>query len=225
MPCVPARLMIACSVIATFAMPAVAAPPQDETERTLYALGALISGNLATFGLTKKEADLVARGLVDATVSETPVIDLATYAPKVEALQATRQQAAASSERAAGAAYLAKAATEPGAARTSSGLVQRSLVAGSGAKPTATNRVKVHYEGRLIDGTVFDSSIARGEPASFALSGVIPCWTEAMQAVKVGGKTRIVCPPELAYGDNGSPPVIPGGATLVFEVELLAIEP
>ena len=88
----------------------------------------------------------------------------------------------------------------------------------------ATSTVKVHYEGKLINGKVFDSSIARKEPASFPLSGVIRCWTEAVQLMKVGGKSRLVCPSDLAYGDMGSPPNIPGGATLIFEVELLAIE-
>jgi FKBP-type peptidyl-prolyl cis-trans isomerase FkpA len=81
----------------------------------------------------------------------------------------------------------------------------------------------VHYEGKLVDGTVFDSSLRRGEPATFPLNGVIPCWTEGVQQIKVGGKARLVCPPETAYGERGSPPRIPGGSTLVFEVELLDI--
>jgi FKBP-type peptidyl-prolyl cis-trans isomerase FkpA/FKBP-type peptidyl-prolyl cis-trans isomerase FklB len=83
----------------------------------------------------------------------------------------------------------------------------------------------VHYEGKLIDGTVFDSSIKRGQPATFNLGSVIPCWTEALQLMKVGGKSRIVCPAILAYGERGAPPVINPGATLVFEVELLNIAP
>jgi len=95
---------------------------------------------------------------------------------------------------------------------------------GSGAQPTATSRVKVHYVGRLQDGTVFDSSVARGAPAVFPLSGVIPCWTEAIQQMKVGGKATIVCPPEIAYGARGYPPRIPPNATLTFQVELLGIE-
>jgi FKBP-type peptidyl-prolyl cis-trans isomerase FkpA len=81
----------------------------------------------------------------------------------------------------------------------------------------------VHYEGKLIDGTVFDSSIKRGEPATFPLSGVVPCWTEAVQRMKVGGKSRILCPSDVAYGDRGQPPSIPGGSTLDFTVELLEI--
>ena len=94
---------------------------------------------------------------------------------------------------------------------------------GAGANPTATSTVKVHYHGTLRDGTVFDSSVQRGQPISFPLNGVIPCWTEGVQKMKVGGKAKLVCPSDTAYGDQGSGP-IPGGATLLFEVELIAIE-
>jgi len=96
--------------------------------------------------------------------------------------------------------------------------------AGTGAVPKATDKVKVHYRGALTDGTVFDSSIERGEPVTFPLNGVIPCWTQGLQLMKEGGKARLVCPSVLAYGDEGRPPKIKGGATLVFDVELLSIE-
>ena len=95
---------------------------------------------------------------------------------------------------------------------------------GSGRSPTGTDVVKVHYEGTFTDGRVFDSSIKRGEPATFPLNGVIPCWTQALQQMKVGGKAKLTCPPELAYGPQGAPPTIPPNSTLIFEVELLAIE-
>jgi len=124
-----------------------------------------------------------------------------------------------------GAAFLDKAAAEPGAVKTSSGLVYRELTPGSGRSPAATDTVKVNYRGTLIDGTEFDSSYKRNEPAEFPLNRVIPCWTEGVQRMKVGGKSRLVCPSAIAYGEAGSPPVIPGGATLVFEIELLGIGP
>jgi len=124
-----------------------------------------------------------------------------------------------------GQAYLDKAAAEPGATKTASGLVYRELRAGTGASPKASDTVKVNYRGTLVDGTEFDSSYKRNEPISFPLSGVIPCWTEGVQKMKVGGKSQLVCPSSIAYGDRGSPPVIPGGATLIFEVELLGIGP
>jgi FKBP-type peptidyl-prolyl cis-trans isomerase FkpA len=120
-------------------------------------------------------------------------------------------------------AALDKAAAEPGAVRTESGLVYRELTTGTGESPKPTDTVTVHYRGMLVNGTEFDSSYKRNEPAGFLLNRVIPCWTEGLQKMKVGGKSRLVCPASLAYGDRGAPPSIPGGATLIFEVELLGI--
>src|SRR5207253_7439206 len=116
-----------------------------------------------------------------------------------------------------------KAAAEKGAVKTPSGAIVTTLKAGTGPSPTASDKVKVHYQGTLMDGTVFDSSIQRGEPITFPLSGVIKCWGEGVQQMKVGGKSRLVCPADTAYGDRGAPPKIKPGATLVFEVELLEI--
>lgn len=107
--------------------------------------------------------------------------------------------------------------------KTASGAVVIPEKQGTGASPTATDKVKVHYEGKLVDGTVFDSSRKRNEPAEFPLNGVIKCWTEALQKMKVGGKAKVVCPAAIAYGEQGRPPVIPGNAVLTFEVELLDI--
>jgi len=119
--------------------------------------------------------------------------------------------------------YIEKAAAEPGAQKTASGLVYRELTPGTGASPKATDIVRVHYRGTLTDGTEFDSSYKRNEPAEFPLNAVIPGWTEGVQKMKVGGKAQLVCPAHIAYGARGAPPVIPGGATLVFEIELLGI--
>ncbi len=98
------------------------------------------------------------------------------------------------------------------------------LVEGAGANPSASDVVVVHYHGTLADGTIFDSSVQRGEPARFPLNRVIPCWTQGVQQIKVGGKAKLVCPPETAYGARGAPPRIPPNATLTFEVELIGIE-
>ena len=119
--------------------------------------------------------------------------------------------------------FLEKAAGEPGAVKTPSGLVIRTLQPGQGESPSATDSVRVHYVGTLADGTEFDSSVRRGQPAEFRLDQVIPCWTEGVQRMRVGEKARLVCPAGIAYGAQGRPPVIPGGATLVFEVELLGV--
>ncbi len=119
--------------------------------------------------------------------------------------------------------YLEKAASEPGAQKTASGLVYLEERPGTGPSPSATDTVVVHYRGTLTDGKEFDSSYKRNEPAEFPLNRVIPCWTEGVQKMKVGGKAKLTCPANLAYGDAGAPPDIPGGATLVFEIELLGI--
>jgi FKBP-type peptidyl-prolyl cis-trans isomerase FkpA len=133
--------------------------------------------------------------------------------------KATTQPAAATMPDAA--EYLAKAAAEPGATKTASGLVYRELKPGTGASPKATDTVMVNYRGTLLDGSEFDKST---NPVPLPLNHVIACWTEGVQIMKVGGKSRLVCPAAIAYGEAGSPPVIPGGATLIFEIELVSIE-
>ena len=136
-----------------------------------------------------------------------------------------RVAAASAEEAKASEAFLTAATAEPGAEKLASGLVFREVAPGDGASPKATDNVKVHYHGTLRDGTVFDSSVDRGEPAEFPLNGVIPCWSEGVQKMKVGGKARLVCPASIAYGDRGAPPKIKPGAALAFDVELIAIGP
>jgi len=117
----------------------------------------------------------------------------------------------------------AAAAKEEGAVVTASGLVYRSLKEGNGASPTASDKVKVHYRGTFPDGREFDSSYKRNEAIEFPLSGVIKCWTEGVQRMKIGGKAKLTCPASIAYGERGAGGVIPPNATLLFEVELLGI--
>ncbi len=117
-----------------------------------------------------------------------------------------------------------KAAKEKGAVKTSSGLVYVSLKDGKGKSPTVSSTVEVNYRGTLTNGKEFDSSYKRHQSISFPLTGVIPCWTEGVQKMKVGGKAKLVCPPELAYGSSGAGSDVPPNATLIFEVELLAIK-
>jgi len=204
---------------------AAAAPPELKTEeqKTLYALGLVLAQNLGAFALNATELEIVKAGLTDGVTNKDKKVDLQTYGPKIQELQRTRVTAAAVPERKAGQAYVEKAAAEKGAIKTPSGAVVTTLKPGTGPSPAATDKVKVHYQGTLTDGTVFDSSIQRGEPITFPLNGVIKCWTEGVQQMKVGGKSRLVCPADTAYGDRGAPPKIKPGATLVFEVELLEI--
>lgn len=201
------------------------AATMTEDDKTLYALGLMLGSNVKPLKLTPAELEVVKEGLDAGCTGSEPKVKLEEYGPKVQALAQKKLAAAAETEKADSKAYLESAAKEEGAEQLPSGLVMRTLTVGHGAQPKPDSVVKVHYEGRLTDGTVFDSSIKRGEPVTFPLNQVIPCWSEGVQHMKVGEKAKLVCPSEIAYGDQGRPPQIPGGATLVFEVQLLDIEP
>ncbi len=204
------------------AKPAAAAAPVAD-ENTLYALGVHASRSLKQYNLTAKELEAVKRGLTDALTGQKLKVDMEKYDEKVQKLAEARLAKGAQANKEAGKAYAAKAAGEKGAQKTASGLVFTSLKEGTGAAPKQTDIVKVHYEGKFIDGTVFDSSLKRGQPGEIPVAGSLPCLSEGLSKMKVGGKARMVCPSSIAYGDAGRPPVIAGGATLVFEVELLDV--
>lgn len=200
-----------------------AADLANDEQKTLYALGIAISQSLNDFALTAAELEIVKAGLTDGVMKREPKVDMNNYGPRIEKMVQARAGAVADRQKKAGAAFVAKAAAESGAKKTASGAIVKAIKEGSGPTPKATDTVTVHYHGTLIDGTVFDSSVTRGQPATFPLANVVKCWTEGVQMIKVGGKSRLVCPSELAYGERGSPPRIPPGATLVFEVELIEI--
>jgi FKBP-type peptidyl-prolyl cis-trans isomerase FkpA len=189
-----------------------------------YALGVLLGQNVRILHLTPAELEQVKSGLGDSAQGKKTDIDLNSYGPKLQQFGAARIKEVTEAEKGRGTTFRDTAAKEAGAVQAPSGMVYKETTAGAGKSPAATDTVKVHYRGTLIDGTEFDSSIARGQPAEFPLNGVIPCWTEGVQRMKVGGKARLVCPSTIAYGDQGRPPTIPGGATLVFDVELLEIK-
>jgi FKBP-type peptidyl-prolyl cis-trans isomerase FkpA len=193
-----------------------------DEQKTVYALGLQMYRSLGQFDLSPAEVELIKRALGDAAAGK-PAVDINEWGPKFQAFEQARAARVADKQKVASSAYLAKAATEPGAIKTESGLIYKDLRPGTGASPNASDTVKVNYRGTLVDGTEFDSSYKRNQPAQFPLNGVIHCWTEGMQKMKVGGKAQLVCPSDIAYGDKGHPPVIPGGATLVFEIELLEI--
>jgi FKBP-type peptidyl-prolyl cis-trans isomerase FkpA len=192
-----------------------------DDEKTVYALGLVMAQSLSMFNLSLAELEIVKRAVTDSAAGK-PAIQLNEWGPKIDAMARSRAAAATEKQKAASAAYLAKFAAEPGAVKTESGMIIKELKSGDGPSPKATDTVKVHYRGRLTDGTEFDSSYKRNEPAQFPLNGVIKCWTEGVQRMKVGGKSMLVCPSDIAYGDQGRPS-IPGGATLIFDIELLDI--
>lgn len=193
-----------------------------DEQKTLYALGLALAQNLTRLDLQESELAYVVQGMQDAVLKRPEQVSLAEWAPKLQALGEKRFAAAAEREQATANAYLAKRAGEAGATRTDSGIVVLSRTEGTGPSPTRTDTVRVNYEGTLPDGTVFDSSIQRGQPASFALDRVIQCWTEIVQTMKVGGKVKVICPPGLAYGPQGRQG-IPPNSPLIFDIHLLGI--
>jgi FKBP-type peptidyl-prolyl cis-trans isomerase FkpA len=194
-----------------------------DDQKTVYAVGLSMAQQLSQLNLSRAELEIVKQALTDAAAGK-PAIELSTWGPKIQPLVQARMARGATQEKTRGKAYADKAAAEPGSTRTTSGLVYRELAPGTGPSPKATDKVKVNYRGTLVNGTEFDSSYKRNEPIEFPLNGVIPCWTEGVQKMKVGGKARLVCPSDIAYGDQGRPS-IPPGATLVFEIELLGVNP
>lgn len=208
---------------------------KTDEQKTLYALGFYLGTKLAPFSLSAAELKTVQSGIGDSVLNKPAQVDVNEFGPKINDLAQQRQAKFAAKEEAAAKkeaeprkakekAFLEAQAKEKGAQVSKSGLIYFDVKVGTGAHPTADDTVKCHYEGKLVDGTVFDSSYKRGEPADFPLRGVVPCWTEGIQKMKVGGKAKLICPSDIAYGDMGRPPVIPAGATLIFEVELLDIK-
>ena len=221
------RFVVSCLVtvlcLGTTAAFAAAPEPTTDEQKTFYALGLAISQSLGSFSLSESELDLVKSGIADGVLKKAPKVDLQTFGPKIQQLQQARASVVAETEKKAGAAFLAKAAAEAGAKKTESGAILTTIKEGNGASPKVTDMVKVHYLGTLIDGTVFDNSAKLGEPATIRLNEMSKCWSEGTQQMKVGSKSKLVCPSAIAYGDKGQPPTIKPGATLVFEVELLEI--
>jgi FKBP-type peptidyl-prolyl cis-trans isomerase len=204
---------------------APAKPAAMDANKALYGVGLAVASSLDVFSLSQAELETVLKGVRDGWAGKPKLQLDAAMQAAVNDLARTRapkaQEKAAEREKQQGAPYLAKAAKESGAKKSPSGAIVIPIREGTGPAPTASDKVKVHYTGTLVSGRVFDSSAQR-DPAEFPLGQVIKCWTEGLQLMKVGGKARIVCPSEIAYGPTGNAG-IPGNAVLTFEVELLEI--
>ena len=206
---------------------AIAQAPADPTsgsdeEQLLYFWGTTFGQQLEAVGISDpKEIGWIQQGLADAAARKSPEFGEETPS-LLNNLLVRRSQQAAKVEAAEARAYVQRMAREKGAILTDDGLVFLELRAGTGAQPTRTSRVRVEYTGTLRNGRVFDSSRDRGVPLETPLDRVIPCWTQALPLMKVGGEARITCPPELAYGERTTGR-IPGGSALTFEVELLEV--
>lgn len=229
------RTLLAVSLLAS--LPALAAdkpatatpaPYTKEDDKAAYSIG-YFTGKANSQQLEALNVEAYVAGFRDAYAKREPVMSeeemratLDTFRQKLQAEAYAKAKKTAEENKQKSATYLAENAKKPGVVTTASGLQYEVLTQGTGPKPKPTDTVKVHYKGTLIDGTVFDSSIDRGEPATFRLDQVIPGWTEALQLMPVGSKYRLTLPPELAYGEQGAGP-IPANAVLIFEVELLEI--
>lgn len=226
-----------CVSLAAFAAPATPPAPgakpeekpkpltPEETKKALYVFGVFIAQRtpLGQADLSAEEMETVLKGFMAAATNKPLDQKIDEVMPKVDQLLRERQQARGEVEKKKGAEYLTKAAAEAGAQKQPSGLIYFETQAGSGESPKPTDTVKVHYKGTLTNGTEFDSSYKRGQPTEFPLNGVIKCWTEGVGKMKVGGKAKLVCPSDIAYGERGMGGAIPPNSTLVFEVELIEI--
>ncbi|WP_428244358.1 FKBP-type peptidyl-prolyl cis-trans isomerase [Gynuella sp.] len=229
-------LLVACNqdkVEASTESPQVAAAEQAAAEYTSnpqiisYGVGYNIGTQVSSDPNFPADVDAIVAGLRDAIAGTDPKVDPDKVSAAVQAFQeelAAEQAKVAEAAKAEADKFLADTAAKEGYHKTESGLLYRVIKSGAeGKKPGPDDTVKTHYHGTLVDGTVFDSSVERGEPVEFPVSGVIPGWTEALQMMNVGDKWELVIPPDLAYGAN-PPPSIPANSVLIFEVELLDIK-
>lgn len=196
-----------------------------DEHKMLYALGAAVATQLEGFDLDEADLAIVQSGLTDKITDQDLAVELEEWGPRIAELAESRQTRLSEKEKARGEAFMAEQEARDGADKLDSGMIFFEVAEGDGATPGPTDTVTIEYEGRFVDGEVFDSSERAGQPGTFALNGVVACFGEGLQRMKVGGKAQLVCPPEVGYGEQGFPPTIPPNATLVFDVELLEVQP
>jgi len=224
--------MVVCAVVALSGASFAADAPElkGDKEKLSYSIGMDIGGNLKQ-GSVEVDPDLLAKGLKDSYGGGKTLLTedearqaIMTFQEALMAKQAEAKRKLAEKNKAEGEIFLAENAKKKGVKTLPSGLQYKEIVPGTGKSPKATDTVTTHYKGTLIDGTEFDSSYKRGQPATFQVSGVIPGWTEALQLMKEGAKWQLFVPSNLAYGEQGAGREIGPNATLIFEVELISVK-
>lgn len=217
------RRVIFTALLTLLALPAFAAEePKTEEQKTLYTVGLMTARQLDVFNLTPEEFEFVKQGITDATLGKKPLVTLDAYRKKALELGVARRDAQGKKLIEAAKEFTEKAAKEKGAVKTASGAVYQPISEGSGPSPKADDKIKVNYRVSLVDGRELESSYTRGQASEFEMNKGIKCWTEGMQLMKQGGKARLICPPETAYGDKPTG-VTPANATLIFDVQLLEV--
>jgi FKBP-type peptidyl-prolyl cis-trans isomerase FkpA len=213
--------------VALLFISACSSEPKTEDQKAFYALGVHLNKQLSIFNLSPEELKYVQQGMSDASAGKKLAVDPDASMKKIGELAKARMAIAAEKQKALAKPFLEKAAAEKGAQKTASGLIYKEIKAGTGAQPKAMDIVKFHFTGTLADGKEFENSVKRGQPIEVSLGMLghaFPCLSEGIGMMKVGGKAKLVCPSDIAYGDNGRPPIIPGGAALICEVELLDVK-
>lgn len=229
------RIILATLVLAVFATGCNqggvgASAIKSDDEKVIYSLGKNFGDRVKAYDLSEKEQKILVTGIMDSLKNKETKAEVANFGMEIAKFADKRSKAIAEKEKEDAKTYLEKMQKEEGAELLKSGIVFLSVKEGEGEMPKETDTVKVNYHGTLRNGEVFDSSTEKiagsprePEPATFPLNRVIPCWTEAVQKIKVGGKAKITCPSDTAYGDRGAPPKIKPGAPLTFDVELIEI--
>ena len=216
------RKIIVAIFIVLLAVPAFASSdPSTDEQKALYAIGVTIGRQLEFFAFTADELDYVQQGIADKANGKKVIAEPEAYGRQISELAQTRMKIAVDKEKGKSKDFIENAAKEKGAQKTESGLIYIPIKAGTGKQPKSTDMVKVHLIGSFIDGKEFNNTEKQpGQPVEIPLDKAFKCFSEGISKMKVGGKAKLVCPSEIAAGDMGSPPAIPGGATLVFVIEL-----
>jgi FKBP-type peptidyl-prolyl cis-trans isomerase FkpA/FKBP-type peptidyl-prolyl cis-trans isomerase FklB len=224
----PANLLSAVLVSAPLLSAAEPAPAKapalaTDREKILYVMGALLGRPVSSLDLSEADVALVAAGLADSASRRPLRASAEEWGLRVSEFSQKRVSEIAAAEKKKATPFFGREEARPGTRRQPEGFLYREVAAGTGPSPSPTGKVFISYTGTIVDGTVFETTSTVGRPVTFDLERVIPCWQKALPLMKAGGKARIVCPSELAWGDFGHPPHVKPGAPVVFDLELVQV--